>query len=211
MIGMRFEAGISTQCSIPNYSAMVEMKVNVVACTVGWWILQSPPAGRTYHLPITAIEVYIPGTMSDLYGPADQAMADWTAALTNTGVSISRVLQPCGSGGACVNVVEGSVASGCAQSETGTSDTNGVATSPSTIKLPSAWTTRTGDRNRRTIAHELGHLLGLGDNSCSSTNSVMGPLACDATTGFSLLPTLTDKLPTTSSTYGNGVQKTCGS
>ncbi len=206
----------STNCGItPTASGIIERRVNVVACTVSWFLRTTPPVGATFHLPAQEIKVYIPATMSILYGtpenpgPADRALADWNVALAGTGVTFKMVPQSCGSGADCVSFAEGTVAQGCAQVEAGSSSPDGTANAASTVRLPSAFRTRTPERNRRTVAHELGHLLGLNDNSCTGPNSIMGPLACDATTGFTLSPTTTDTLPTTSSTYGNHVQKVC--
>jgi hypothetical protein len=56
----------------------------------------------------------------------------------------------------------------------------------------------------RLAAHELGHLLGLDDlpTGCATSASVMRPVSCGATGGFSTAPQPSDYLPVTHSTYG---------
>lgn len=148
--------------------------------------------------------------MSDLYTPTDDAISAWNTLLSGTGVTLARVTSACGTSGDCVNVVEGSVSGGCAETTPGTTNSAGTFTSESTVTLLSSWRTRTADRNRRTMAHELGHLLGLDHNACGTADSVMSIAPdCSTTSGLALTPTTTDKLPTTSSTYGNNAQKTC--
>ncbi len=66
------------------------------------------------------------------------------------------------------------------------------------------------------IAHELGHLLGLGDKdaTCAAdNNSVMRvpPVTCNTVPiGQTTLPTAADALPVVRSPYGGGPFKTCG-
>ena len=149
----------------------------MVACTVSWFLRTTPPVGATSHLPAQEIKVYIPATMSILYGtpenpgPADRAIADWNVALAGTGVTFKMVPQSCGSGADCVSFAEGTVAQGCAQVEAGSSSPDGTANAASTVRLPSAFRTRTPERNRRTVAHELGHLLGLTTHAPARTAS----------------------------------------
>lgn len=183
--------------------------MNVVACTPKWWIVAySPP--RTLHLHATTISVYVPSSMSDLYTPTDDAISAWNSLLSGTGVTLDRVTSPCGTNGSCVNVAEGSVSSGCAESSPGNTNSAGEFTTESTITLPASWQTRSSDRNKRTMAHELGHLLSLDHNDCSTSDSVMSIAPdCSTTAGLALTPTTTDTLPVTSSTYGNNVQKIC--
>jgi len=202
---------LSTSCNIPTDSAEVEKTLNAVACSPRWWIVGTSPE-KTVHAPTTSISVYIPSTMSELFDSADQAITDWNTAMSNTGVSLARVTSPCGLGGNCVNVEEGTVSSGCAVTAPGAIDSDGTLTTPSAITLPSAWRNRTVERNQRTVAHELGHVLGLNHNSCAVGDSIMSiPLNCESTDGLTLSPTETDVLPTKSSTYGSHVQKYCGS
>ena len=199
-----------TACNIePGNSPLKTLSLNVVKCQPAWWIIGGPT--RTVHLPATSVSVYVPAGMSDLNTPTDQAIADWNAALAGTGLNLTRVSAPCGTGGNCVDVVEGPVSSGCAKADTGVPNSGGEAQTPKTITFPSGWNSRPADRNRRSMAHELGHLLGLNHTTCSASDSVMAPAAsCTSTSGMTLSPKASDTLPTSSSTYGNQNQKSCG-
>ncbi|MBA3231767.1 MAG: hypothetical protein H0T05_03005 [Acidobacteria bacterium] len=208
---MRWQSVINkTACDIePGNSPLKALSVNVVKCQPNWWIIGGPT--RTVHLPATTISVYVPSGIADLNTPTDQAIADWNAALAGTGVSMQRVSAPCGTGGDCVNVVEDTVASGCAKADPGVPNSSGEAQTPGTITFPPGWNTRPADRNRRSMAHELGHLLGLHHTTCSANDSIMAPVtSCTSTSGMTLSPKPSDILPTSSSTYGNQNQKTCG-
>jgi hypothetical protein len=101
---------------------------------------------------------------------------------------------------------------GCAEFDRGSAPaTTGEINSTSTIILPPDWSSRSDDRLHRTFAHELGHSLGLRDNSGATSNSVMSLAPdCSSTTGLTLSPTLTDVLPVTSPTYAQNSRKACG-
>ena len=113
-----------TACNIePGNSPLKTLSLNVVKCQPAWWIIGGPT--RTVHLPATSVSVYVPAGMSDLNTPTDQAIADWNAALAGTGLNLTRVSAPCGTGGNCVDVVEGPVSSGCAKADTGVPNSGG--------------------------------------------------------------------------------------
>jgi hypothetical protein len=68
---------------------------------------------------------------------------------------------------------------------------------------------------QRTWAHELGHLLGLGDYavSCDSSGNgaVMQPnFACGPTASPVTTPTLNDSIPINNTVYGGYPRNTCG-
>lgn len=89
----------------------------------------------------------------------------------------------------------------------------GINVQPAVIKFPSGANTRTADRLQRSVAHELGHLLGLQDQAtgCSGTDSVMATVvACDQTSGFSVTPGPNNSLPVNKTSYGNGSKISCG-
>lgn len=198
-----------TDCNIePGFSPLKEITLNALSCRPVW----NEEQPRTWYLPAQPISVYIPDTMPELYVPADDAILDWNLAVAGTGrPSITRVTAPCGTGGDCVNVEEGG-SIGCADTLPGSF---GEISLPSRIRFTAGWRTRPPSRNRRTMAHELGHLYGLGNYACPETESLMGPATggCSSAPGpgTPLGPTpVNDVLPTTGSTYGNKVQKSCG-
>jgi hypothetical protein len=63
------------------------------------------------------------------------------------------------------------------------------------------------------MAHELGHAVGLKHPTCAIADAIMAPLPqgtiCNNYTPPILGPTANDILPTTSSTYGDHMQKWC--
>jgi hypothetical protein len=210
---------LSTNCNIqPQWSTVESKTLNVVACIPSWNRAYVPPNDRTLHLPATLIRIYIPSTMwGDLVGtnndgPAVYATNYWEAEMGGLGLDFQITDVPCDSyGGACVNVEEGPVVDGCASATPGVPALDGTAQTPGTIRLLTGWRTRPVSRNRRTMAHELAHLLGLNHNDCTVDESLMtAPVAnCTDTTGYIEAPSQTDALPT-KSTYTNGSLKVCG-
>jgi hypothetical protein len=191
---------------------------NVVACKPEWWML----AGTTepLHVPAGDIYLYIPPNMwTQLSGPASAAATDWNNAFGGT-ITVHVTQNDCGTNGDCIKVREDNSSSGCAalSGPTGGWDhTTGLVQSYQYLSLPTdsrAWTNRSADRLKRTIAHELGHAFGLNEyaSSCAVGKSVMAPTsdpACTSTTGMVLSPTPSDILPA-KSTYGNRVRSVCG-
>src|SRR5574340_815993 len=123
----------ATYCNIqPQLSPLKQAAVDVVSCRPVWY----GPQPRPEHLPPTTINVYIPSTMPALIqpegsSPADQAIQAWNAQLEGTGVRFTKVASPCGTAGDCVNVSDNYAGGGCAETQPGYIDTNGVITSPS--------------------------------------------------------------------------------
>jgi hypothetical protein len=201
-----------------TYSAINNpLKMNVVQCEPNWNLAYNPAV--VPHVPATSIDLYIPPALwNDLAGspssPASQALSDWTTALASVGVGITPVSTDCGTGGNCIVLGTGTVVGACAEFTRGTTNqSTGAIESASTITIPTNYTPNA--RLQRTIAHEIGHALGLdhytGTGSCSKSNSVMAPVSdCTSTTSMSLSPTLNDILPTRQSTYGDGVRAKCG-
>jgi hypothetical protein len=223
-----FQTTVSaTGCNFPTSSGITELFTNAVTCKPIWW--RHPVSGKIFRVPPTAVHVYInPSMWEQLAGPAMDAANDWNAKLAGTGVTFEIVNYDCGGptgGGDCAIVQEGDVAGGCA--ETLGPDmwdgSTGVRTTPGYIVLPTNvdryWRNRSADRLKRTMSHELGHLLGLGDydDACqtSANKAIMAPVSdptCTSTTGMVLAPNLNDSLPT-KTTYrypSNPVTRVCG-
>lgn len=213
---LSFQATINpTNCAIqPTVSEMVQRVVNVLECKPTWYI--DAATGLQSHAPATTIKVFVPPQMSALLsGPARDAAGDWNTALSGTGLQLQIVEQDCGENGDCVIVSDTLAEPYCAKTQPGAMSSDGTTITKSAIQLPPDWDSRTAERLRRTMAHEFGHILGLGDyapsTSCSFANSVMAPpQSCTSTDGMTLAPTADDLLPTKGSTYGNRVRKICG-
>jgi hypothetical protein len=213
---------LGTICDIqPQWSSVLTQKLNVVACIPTWIRLFSSPNDVTVHLPAGTVHIYVPSTMwNDLVGanndgPLVVATNYWKTELSGLGFDFDITSTSCDSyGGACVKVEEGPVSGGCAVTNPGAASfgSDGTLSTPSTIRLLTGWTGNPVLRQRRTVAHELGHLLGLNHNDCATSDSVMRPplsQGCSETTGFSESPSETDVLPV-KSTYNNGSLKVCG-
>ena len=218
-----------TACNIePGVSQLKSADVSVASCKPVWNLVAGVGGGppRVPHLPLGPIQVFVP--MAGLHAAVDLALADWNAQLP--GLNATRSLTPC-SGAMCVNVVEEAMPvppppppgqqqkpTPCALSVPGAPDPNGVTQSPGKIAIPPEWVSRDASRNRRTMAHEFGHLLGLGDflSSCPTGQSLMAPLPAgpdpctNAIAGLSLGPTPSDAAMTRYGTYGTGRGKVCG-
>lgn len=207
-----------------NYSENHPVTVNVVGCNPVWY--EPGNYNVVAHVPATSLSLYVPSAMwnklaSTSNSPAQKAAAEWTSALSGVGISVSVVNSSCGTGADCIEVTTGSVDQGaCANYVHGTPDLQagagtGVDQSPGLMTLPTGYGSIDDYRLQRTIAHELGHAFGLNhfvsDTFCTKNTSVMAPVSdCTSPTGLTATPSLNDTLPTTSSTYGNHEQTSCG-
>src|SRR5262249_17385977 len=86
----------ATGYQIPTRPNLVTRWINSLACEPKF---NYDPYNNIAHVPVTSpISVYVPDTMSDLFGPIDNAITDWNSALTGTGLSFARTTSACVSG-----------------------------------------------------------------------------------------------------------------
>jgi hypothetical protein len=204
-----------TGCGFVTTSHIVEKTINVVSCKPSF---SENPNGTIMRLPTGTISIYVPDTMSYLFGPVDNAVADLTTKLVESGITLTRNLNsPCTTGGNCINFNEGSIPAGaCAEYTKFPDPDTGINVQPAKITFPTDAAGRTPSRLQRSVLHELGHLLGLNDqpnvSGCGINDSVMvtAALDCNAQSGFISTPTLNDSVPINKTSFGNGPKISCG-
>ena len=211
----------ATVCGFsPASFASEPFKVNVMACKPEWYVEGTPEVN--FRAPATGtVKIVIPNGLEPLRGPAEDAAADWEAALgrdveVQSGWGSCTATDPL-----CVELADDYPfnTDGCAEFDMTSADQNGIFTGSSTIRLRADWVNAHVDVLRRKVAHELGHYFGLGNRlagGCSNLNSVMasgwdGCYSADpAPQGAHVGPSLSDITAVTKSTYGNQVRSTCG-
>jgi hypothetical protein len=164
--------------------------------------------------------VYLPsGMQSVLSVPLTNAINGWNDAVSGTSPTLSSpTTTNCGTGATCIQFEEGLIPPDengvfpCAQRTATYNSTTGALTSAK-IRMQEGWWNVNPRRLQRTVAHELGHLLGLkeADSTCAGSNSIMrsGVYACDAS-GVPNTVTLNDSLPVEKGVYGGGSRLSCG-
>jgi hypothetical protein len=218
---------LATECNIPTDSTPITRTLNVVECKPNWY---TDPSNNIEHLVPTAppnqINVFLDPAIFGADGttvPAalDAAITSWNNALTASGVSMVRVTSPCPTGPACITVQSTDLGQSiCGKSPLAQTDSNGGYTGNNLyLQLNSnasgPWSTWSGASLQRTFAHELGHRLGLKDDSAicdiSAVSAVMEPnFSCGIIDYPSTSPTATDTLPINNTVYGGQTRSTCG-
>jgi hypothetical protein len=202
----------ATQCGLsPTQSPGTPFVTNVVKCKPYYNTDPAAPE-RTIHLPQGPIQIYVPPSMPDLVSIADAVANDYTVGLAGTGISVTRTTSPC-SGGTCVNVNIGDSTGGCTR-WTAQWDTQGTVVQSEMI-YPATYSEYDPTANRRYMAHELGHLLGLNESEqpdCFANHSIMSSSdPCGiAYTSAAQSPTPSDFLPIANSVYGTLPRLACG-
>jgi hypothetical protein len=193
-----------------------------MVCKPEWYTGGTPAVN--YHAPPSGeIKIVIPSAaFEDARGPAEQAAADWGAALGRT-ITVQPGYATCvASDPLCIGFLDDhgtrqNDPPGCASFDPATYATNGEWRGTTNIRFEPNWTGGHSDNLQHTIAHELGHYFGLWNrlhSSCAYTDTVMGPVSCYASqappTGTALGPTPSDASALLNSTYGTQVRSICG-
>lgn len=199
---LQIQSNISENCSSTVTSVAQTVTYNVVKCEPFWY-------ADNRHLDAATINIFLPSN-SPHSSALDAAISDWNSYLSGTGVTLNRVTSSCTAGPQCVNVVTQALASGdCGEADPQGLSGSGVAQDP-VIRMNSNMTfTATG--RQRTLAHEIGHLLGMAnyDLNCLQADAVMQDnFNCEDTVSQAVK--MSDWLPVKKSVYGNGPKNKCG-
>lgn len=213
-----------TPCNLDptTFTSDQPFTVHVMACKPEWFTGGTPTVN--FQAPATGgITIVIPSGFEDARGPAEQAAADWSAALGRN-VTVQAGYGTCAAGDPlCIQLKDdhGTLPgdpAGCASFGTATYDPSTGAWQGSTsVRFELNWKGGHPDNLRRTIAHELGHYFGLANrlhSSCSQSGTVMGATSCYASqappAGTALGPSASDVSALVNSTYGSHVRSICG-
>jgi len=181
--------------------------VNVLQCDPTW---QTDPngSGNYSNLPNSPIQIYTDISSSQLTDAIDVAKNSWNNV--STGPTFTPTPNDCGTGATCVKVIEDKTLPPniCGQGSFGT-DSSGQINGNVVIKLNTNWPSY-GSHLARLLAHELGHMLGLGNQDiCSAEESVMKDgIPCNAS--VTNIVTQNDSVPVNNTVYGTGPRTSCG-
>ena len=218
---------MSTNCSIPTDSTTVTRTINVLKCGPRWAIDSN---NNIQHLvPVISpdtISVYLDptafgGTGSTIANALDSAISNWNNLVGSSGISLARVTSACSTGPKCITVQAADLGpSQCGYIPPAITDSTGGLTGDNLYiqinnNASADWHTWNATSLQRTFAHELGHLLGLGDyaTSCDSSgdSAVMQPnFYCSSVASPLTTPSLSDYLPINNTVYGGRTRTTCG-
>ena len=211
-----------TSCNLPPPSMNSNsLTLNVTSCAPMFEIDQQD--NIVHMVPGSTTYVYVPPSLqgTDLDTAVGQAIGSWNADLKTNGVAVEFVRTTdfqgvCIASANCIEVASGSVEEGgCSKIDIPTTaQSGGLPTGRMTLTISSSWNNLKNPwfpngSLRRYLSHELGHALGLNENSCAVAASLMTPHVCgQATTTTSA--TITDQLPVKSTVYGGGTRNSCG-
>jgi hypothetical protein len=162
----------TTNCSIgPASSPWRSIRYYSVSCVPNWKetaenFIRRFPTGQTIKINVEAA----------LAKAAGEAAAAWTSILNSVGVNITFETGLCAiaDGPTCITVERGLVPdapTSCAGVSVHTDTTTGIIDTSPTIYIPN--NPYTYGRLVSLFSHEIGHLLGLDDDTCNHTQSVM--------------------------------------
>ena len=216
---LRFQSTLENVCAGLEPSVEEDIAFNAVACIPKFNTVISGAIVHNEATQTPPIVVRVPPTMNlRMRTGIQNAVTRWNTALNLHGATVGPRYEyfesstPCG-GTRCINTQEGTVnlPGECAKGSLGTDPATGLIVS-STVTFPPQSSSWPQSFNDRLALHELGHHLGLDENtggSCSSWYSVMKPITCGATFGYPTAPTVSDHLPPAWTTYQGGSMATC--
>ena len=158
------------------------------------------------------IDVYLPSTMSGASTALGSAISKWNSQVVATGVQFQQVGSSCGTGPRCITVEVASIGS-CGFSAWDPPTTPGIMPGGLKLQFISTWTGFTPESLERTLLHELGHFLGLGNykSACNVSDAVMQPsFTCGPTSTPSVTLSANDYLPAVNSVFNGKSKKSCG-
>jgi hypothetical protein len=214
-------------CTATGTSNVVSKTINALQCGPQF---KENGTHDPLHVPATSIEFYVPPDFYSIWdpaintGPLRQVVDEWNAGVNGTGVELFLTSTPC-SGVTCIALAEGTMAkpTQCAQTEQpnlpnlGLTNTTTIRLTTGVPSVTAAWGAWDVTALRRTLAHEIGHALGM-DHPEHGTNC-MTPLdgvmldevlpTCDGSTS-GVHVTINDTLPDVKTVFGGKPQVKCG-
>jgi hypothetical protein len=215
-------AGGISACNMGlTYEGVNPITLNVLQCAPNF-IDTHPSTGAPLpyilrvspHPSPSPLQIYLPGTPHVLAGAAtalDAAISDWNTRVgAASGVFLTRVSSPCGSGSDCITVRELNIGNYCGTFE-GAWDNNGYFNADMFLNLSPSWQSYSSTGLQRTFVHELGHALGLDNNqSCTVNQAAMNDTFDCLGTVSTVTSTFNDYRPVNNTVYGGKPKTSCG-
>jgi hypothetical protein len=202
----------ATGCQFPVASPMVTRTINSVKCEPKFKLDGNNHIKR---LKPGTVHLYVPTDMADILPAATSAADAWNGVLSGIGLTFDVVTESCGDGDNCIPVsVDATLGTLCGNSGDVFTNSSGEILGGMSLTLNSNWQSYSADGMRRTLVHEIGHYLGLGNynaSACSVSDAVMQDTFNCVFTGAVYQPTIDDYLPIQKTNYGPlGSRRVCG-